>query len=401
MAFPATLFRQAWDMMDNSVKQHIINDVSVDKLADHLSALHPDQTNNMTISPIKLSSVIRSSATIGQKGEEKFEDICKKLPSNFTIINSAKTGHAGDFIIEVPHNHTVYRILVDIKSYSKSVPSKEIQKLKDDLSHGHYHAAILYSLRSKITGISENIQITTIDLPKGKMPILYMSKVAPDLVNHCIQLIAAYAMACENRLTQLTRIQAAVSYTSTTLNQTGVMRRILSETHTMLNKQIYSMNNYLSYIETSIREIMKELQQSEVLPTEIETTPTMDTPDIIDNDDTVSVMSVEIKTPSNIQTNITQNFYEPDRNNILQIYNLNWDKVSIKKNITLTHKEFILTLHALKTRTKVLGTFKETGGELVMNLKHSMEPPPNKKKDPRYRAVLTDILRDQIISIFE
>ena len=70
--------------------------------------------------------VVMASADIGLAGEREVEEI---LQERYRILNTAKSGKCGDFVITV----NGIRILIEVKKYSKTVPSLEIDKFYRDI----------------------------------------------------------------------------------------------------------------------------------------------------------------------------------------------------------------------------------------------------------------------------
>jgi hypothetical protein len=103
---------------------------------------------------------VKGSAEIGKSGEDLFEKICHSLPINYSLTNTAKQGHKGDFVLLFEYRGGSYRCLVDIKKYSTTVPKKELDKFHDDLLTDKYDCGMILSLTSRLVGYPEAITLS-------------------------------------------------------------------------------------------------------------------------------------------------------------------------------------------------------------------------------------------------
>ena len=128
----------------------------------HIISCFKLQTTAHTVSTVSPSAVVEVSESpvrIGQVGEKRFSDICADgLSALFTVEDCAKRAHAGDFHIKwtSPRTFKEYSIIVDVKNYGKTVPSKEVDKFFSDIQRTQSHSGgLLLSLKSRITGFGE------------------------------------------------------------------------------------------------------------------------------------------------------------------------------------------------------------------------------------------------------
>ena len=132
-------------------------------------------------------------ANIGLHGEMKFEEIIKQyMPSDYTLVNTAKIGKCGDFIITYISNKTnkKYSVMIDVKNYKTTVPSKEIEKFYRDVRlNSQLNGGILLSLNSKIVGISKVIDFQEISSDNGNIPIIFIKSNKQEVICEIIKLI--------------------------------------------------------------------------------------------------------------------------------------------------------------------------------------------------------------------
>jgi hypothetical protein len=133
------------------------------------------------------------SVTKGKEGENTFENnISRFLSSEYSIANSSKLGHAGDFIINYVSNNNmrIYKLMIDIKNYTKTVPTKEIDKMFADLNaHSDINAGLMISYNSKFTGINKSIDIQYYNSNHGVIPIVYVSISNIEIISEVIKLV--------------------------------------------------------------------------------------------------------------------------------------------------------------------------------------------------------------------
>jgi len=126
----------------------------------------------------------KNSANLGICGENFFEEVVACL-GEYSISNTAQQGKKGDFIVE----SNALRVLVDVKNYNCSVPTKEVEKLHRDLQcNPSAGAGMLLSIGSKITGRgSFAIEYTIVG--NKRVPILLVRANTPILIQEYVKFI--------------------------------------------------------------------------------------------------------------------------------------------------------------------------------------------------------------------
>lgn len=155
-----------------------------------------DILNTMALIPHmkrKKVKIEKFAANIGKEGETNFENIVDQFMINdYKLENMAKTGHSGDFHLSWHSTKTnkIYKILIDIKQYSSTVPTKEIVKFYSDLNVNNISGGLFLSLTSKICGISKVIDLKNSQKDNGQIvPCIFANIKNPITIVEVIKLL--------------------------------------------------------------------------------------------------------------------------------------------------------------------------------------------------------------------
>jgi len=231
------------------------------------STLTSDDLSHILQSVYKIPQLVQSlknskpqyAADIGKQGEQDFIKMCKTLPENYSIVNTAKQGKQGDFIIVYRHNNQMKKCLVDVKKYTTSVPKKEIDKFHEDLTYGSYDAGLIISYSSKFTGISDNIFLEDKQLMNGVIPVMYLANIDTELILQCIKVLMLKTLVTESCDIKLTRIEYFINTINNTLSQSASTRRLLSEMQQEISKSIQRCQENLISLEVQTKKCIKEI----------------------------------------------------------------------------------------------------------------------------------------------
>jgi hypothetical protein len=209
----------------------------------------------------KLEKVVLPSANIGLAGENEVQQI---LQDRYTIINTAKSGKSGDFIIVV----NGVRILIEVKKYSKTVPSTEIEKFYRDIdSNASISGAIMISLTSKIVGINRSMEYTHHYVNGCLVPIIFLS--LKDIVDRTIAKECLYSaidilLAESNSKNTYTdfgdNIIHAINNIDQNLDLMSQCRLMIHETQSMFNKQLGRLTHQVLSVEINIKNSIRSLK---------------------------------------------------------------------------------------------------------------------------------------------
>lgn len=152
--------------------------------------------NTLAMVPhMKLKYINKDSdiaAVKGLQGETDFDHIISQhMSKDYELINTAKKGKCGDFIIKWRSQKTnrIYKILIDVKNYSKTVPSGEVEKFYRDIKLNNVDGGFLISLKSRIIGTSKIIELKDFLTDNSTVPVLFTQSNTPLIIVEVIKLL--------------------------------------------------------------------------------------------------------------------------------------------------------------------------------------------------------------------
>lgn len=282
---------------------------------------------------------VLASANIGLSGEQEVEEI---LQERYRILNTAKSGKCGDFVITV----NGIRILIEVKKYSKTVPSLEVDKFYRDIdSNASIGGAILISLTSNIVGISRSIEHTHQYINGNKIPVMFLSlrDVDPSIAKMCVCSIVDILLAeidSKNKYIDIgENIVHVVNDIDRNLDFLSQCRLMIHETQAMFNKQLGKLMQQVLSAEINIGNSVR-LLKSKV--------------DVVCLEDSCSTDAI-----SDLKINL-----DTDKYNILSKL-LDGRTVSVSKSAnTIQTKDKMLSIKVTKSTIKV---------SIIMKLSKSIE----------------------------
>jgi hypothetical protein len=204
---------------------------------------------------------VLSSANIGLKGEQ---EIYQMLQERFSIVNTSKSGKRGDFIICVNN----IKILIEVKKYSKTVPSQDIEKFYRDIdSNTSIGGAIMISLTSKIVGISKTMEYTHQYVNGDNVPVIFLTlkdiydkMVAKECVFSAVDILLAESDSKNKSIDIGEGISYAVNDIDKNLDFLSQCRLMIHETQSMFNKQLGKLMQQVLSAEINIKNSIKVLK---------------------------------------------------------------------------------------------------------------------------------------------
>ena len=83
-----------------------------------------------------------------------------------------------------------YSLLIDVKNYKTTVPSKEIEKFYRDIKlNSNINGGVLLSLQSKIVGFSKIIEFQDFSSDHGIIPVVFMRSKTPEVICELLKLL--------------------------------------------------------------------------------------------------------------------------------------------------------------------------------------------------------------------
>jgi hypothetical protein len=346
---------QVYNNLDLSVRSWI-DTLDLTKMSSILSSVYSlfsnadNQVNTKdTTGDLKdYKANTKASSTIGKNAEDKFARICRTLPDNYQVVNTAKQGKAGDFVIYYSGLDNIkYSCIIDIKKYSTTVPKAQLDKFYEDINYGNYDAGLIISVSSKFCGISDNIYVEQRDFSYGKIPIMYLAEVPDELITHAIKIILLRA-SNRNKSSNVGNVDVEnvtniLNYINSALGQSATTRRMLSELNNTLTNSINKCQENLIAQEVQIKQAIGKINDILKLDNNISgVSDKDDDKSSIEKDDSKeNVGSIDIKA-----------FMNNDRNIVMTFYTYKWKDIDYC-TYTFTNEYIQVQLEPLKSKTKI------------------------------------------------
>ena len=205
-----------------------------------------------------------SSACIGIQGEGEVQTI---LQERFKSMNTAKSGKCGDFIVTSTEG---VRILVEVKKYSKTVPSIEVEKFYRDIdANGSIRGGVMISLTSHVVGVNKALDHSYQVVNGGRVPIVFLSlqnvasaSVAKECVYAAIDIVLAGVASSDTFVDVGGGIAATVDDIDKNLDYLSQSRLVIHETQAMFNKQLGKLLQQVIAAEINIKNSIRVLRLS-------------------------------------------------------------------------------------------------------------------------------------------
>ena len=208
-----------------------------------------------------LTDVKKSSADIGISGERLVYGI---LTKRYTVSCTGKTSNTGDFIVIIDG----MRFIIEVKKYSKSVPSAEIDKLYRDMECStSVQGGVMISLTSRITSINKTMDHTH-QLINGHMtPVIFLTtydisevKNIEACIYAAIDILVAECKSKQRCIDIEGDISDTVYDISQHVDNLSRSRNIISETQSIINKQLMKLSLCITTAEVNIKNSINTLQ---------------------------------------------------------------------------------------------------------------------------------------------
>jgi hypothetical protein len=361
--------------VNNSESKHITNDK---ELSDETEF----EPKNSDISAVK-----------GLQGETKFEQIVSQYMSiDYKLVNTAKIGKAGDFIITWHSQKTnrIYKILIDVKNYSKStVPTSEIEKFHRDVNMNNVDGGFLISLKSRIIGCSQIIELKDLATDSGIIPLLFTQSYTPLLIVEVIKLlfhIIEIKDLNKNSVCKNNELVYHINQLNDNIQMITDCREILQTSKTEIEKSLNAIMLKLMSCEYSLVSKINRINTSLVHIAQL--SHTVDANEIKELEDFQSGSSTFdiVKT---VRDTFSSLITEHSETLLYIIYNLGWDDTFIttasktfslvkgdstaiikftKSNISITFPSITESMHDIIQELKSMKKLRKTGSGFVIKI---------------------------------
>lgn len=288
--------------------------------------------------------ISKGSVDIGKEGENTFMQIITKyLSDDYKLDNVTKVGHSGDFklIWTSLKTNISYKMLIEVKQYTNTVPTREITKFYTDLNQNQIHCGLFISLNSKICGISNIVELKNIAKDNGQpIPCIFANIKEPALIVEIIKLlfhIVEINDIHDNNVYRMDELTYQLSQLNENIEMIGNCKLILTTAKINIEKNLNDVIYKIMECEYSL--ISKIARITATIENGCNTNHI-----ILDNDisDTLETIS-ENKSLSmlNLMKESFSSYLNTDRISLLyQIFSLEWDKsaLDINKRICTLYK---------------------------------------------------------------
>jgi hypothetical protein len=298
----------------------------------------------------------RFAANIGKEGEANFENIIDQCLSNeYKMENMSKTSRSGDFYLSWNSSKTnkIYKILIDVKKYATTVPSKEVIKFYRDLNVNNIGGGLFLSLTSKICGISKTIELKNHQKDNGQIvSCIFAHASEPLLIAEIIKLLF-HVMEIKdlniNEVDDMNVLYGQINKLNENIEMITECRDVLQTSKINIEKELNNIMYKLMNCEYNLISRVSAINNSLVNKHELE--HTISNEELYsDIDDSLNMVNMVISTfKSIISDEIIPYLYS--------IYNIGWDNSVInlpKKMWILSNKNISLTIKILKSATSVI-----------------------------------------------
>jgi len=336
---------------------------------------------------------------LGEIGEDYVFDV---LSSVYDVENVSKKGHRGDIfatrkLIPTRCSHLKKalsgKLLVEVKNYSSTVPTHEIDKFISDLEqNSHISGGLFVSLKSGIAGIGKDFLVENVFLGRS-LPIIYISSVcntpqskeiillAAEIIWACIDSQSLSGEEVDKMNSQIEKIYDKTSKLSDLLGGLGRTRKSVDAARSLLNKSLQRIYNEIFSVETQIGNNIQSIQKIVGRLTEYEFDSQQGNKLAGNSSDIIPVMfECVAKKVSDAKINkhsISQEIVK----NILKMYipAEDWIEIIVDKKTTIWNtisekKKCIVVLELLKTKTNVrLNITARTSSDGTIEIPNNIE----------------------------
>lgn len=198
-----------------------------------------------------------SPVKLGQLGEAEVHAYLSEL---YEVMDTTKRGHAGDFIIIV----NGLRILIEVKNYSRNVPTKEVDKFYKDIdSNSSVDGGLFISLRSGISNISESFTFIRKTFRNTPIPLVFISNRSDVLyITTAIDIILTDIQSCRLRREADIDIMNVANNLLNSVDILSQTKMILNDLQLNMNKQILRATEQVIIAESAIKHQVDKMRDS-------------------------------------------------------------------------------------------------------------------------------------------
>lgn len=246
----------------NEIKNNIetlrkqIEDSDLTDIADSITCKIAEQIAPLNASLSKLLGLQTASSKKGELGENIIQNAFTTRYGDLIYEDKSKVDHCGDAWITLPNNT---KIIVEVKNYINTIPSKEVEKMEFDMKTNHIRFSLFLGINNLVQGFRE-MDFHTFS-HQGET---YFSIIVANLSNDINKLDLAFNMIRKlielmNSPDKFPWIQKKIKDDLNTINEMVLKNTILRDSfYDMESDIIESMNKY----HKKIRDYQYEMEQT-------------------------------------------------------------------------------------------------------------------------------------------
>ena len=319
------------------------------------------------------------AAVAGLQGEHAFEKlVSEQLTSDYTITNMSKTSKSGDFIISwiSYKSHKTYKMLIDVKNYKTTVPSKEVDKFRRDVEIRGVDCGMLLSLTSKIVGITNAIESKYVSLHNQKIPLVFMRSHLPSAIAEMIKTTFQIIEMSElhtNKINYMDEFISCIDELQDNINMISQCRDTMTITKHEIENSLNNVMLQLMTCEYNLVSNIKKIQKTMANYNEIEEKLSIDDlmlfdtfveSDASDLEKLISYLTTVFNVPKDLEVLLTQILP-----NLISKYEINLSKKTLCLTISnsTSKSDYIkikyITIKFMKTMTHII--FESVDNEMI------------------------------------
>ena len=186
-------------------------------------------TNDVKSDLSKLTSLVGGGTNRGKMAESTLISNLYKYFPDAEVNDTGYQAGKGDITIF----YKSYNIMIEVKNYEKNINRSEIEKFHRDLMQNEYHAGILISCRSGITGISTNMECECM----GDKLAIYLSNAGSD--GYSITWAILFIVASLKRISEDRQINKGIMV-AFIKNKLSILEECINDIST-LNSNLYKI----------------------------------------------------------------------------------------------------------------------------------------------------------------
>lgn len=240
-----------YNIFDSGYKSHF--NTTTHKLSLNTDSIKYDilqlkqmiQTTNIEDKVDKFSTIIEQllgiNMNVTQKGKVGEDFIYKLINQKFPDYNLEITRnkpHTGDAIMTIPFKNKNHLVMIEIKNYSKTVASDELQKLLYDMNNTSTKYSLFISLKSSFIG-KKRLCINEYTLNSKTYIVLFIPNALnnPYIIENGIIMIERL-MEYENTMTDLYNINEYLDELQQLYNNFSLLKNSYLSTETSIKDQL-------------------------------------------------------------------------------------------------------------------------------------------------------------------